>query len=75
MHYMIYNTMIPVGWLLSLIGAIMFIYQLFTKDTREEKDKPKTKSLTVPSIICFTIGFCLTVGGGIVSSMIDDDED
>jgi len=70
---MIYNTMIPVGWLLSLIGAIMFIYQFFTKDTREEKDKPKTKSLTVPSIICFTIGFCITVGGGMFAEHDDED--
>ena len=57
MHYMISNFMISFGWLLSLIGGIMFIYQLFTKDSIEEKDKPKTKSLTVPSIICFIIGF------------------
>lgn len=73
MHYMIYNTMIPVGWLLSLIGAIMFIYQLYDKDSREEKDKPKTKSLTVPSIICFTIGFCITVGGGMFAEHDDED--
>ena len=73
MHYMISNFMITFGWLLSLIGAIMFIYQLFTKDTREEKDKPKTKSLTVPSIICFIIGFCITACGGIFAEHNDED--
>ena len=68
MHYRIYNTMVTLCWLLFPIGMIMIAYDRISKDKArsEKKDTTKMVSLTVPAIICITLGICC----GIVSFMI-----
>ena len=58
------NIMTIFSIILGLSGLIMLIYEIVTDDkaTTEKKDTTKMVSLTVPIVICLTLGFFLAGG-------------
>ena len=58
------NIMTIFSIILGLSGLIMLIYEIVTDDTAttEKNDTTKMVSLTVPIVICLTLGFFLAGG-------------